>query len=815
MIFFRKGWRLLVLVTLAGWLQENPTGIQPVSTVSAASPDQSSPVLQKDIREFVARHCIECHGEKKPKADLALQRYQDEASVIKDQKVWQHVIRMVEAGEMPPSRSPRPSSQEVASFLKSVRGLFERADRNAHADPGQVTVRRLNRVEYNNTIRDLVGVDFNPAKDFPADDIGHGFDNIGEVLSLSSVLLERYLVAAQSIVTRAIVVDPPATPPVKRVGAQQLGPTGPFIPPQRFRSIVSQPNKDAGLLFTPFALNQNFEALPLDPEQEYILRLRAYTKTTGKEPIRIALLGYGKNLKTAESDESLQQLESKTLDGLRPAAILKKFEAKGNSEATAETFEVKVSGRAGMQGVAVALFPPGAGSVTLAVEFLEWEGPLDPRPPTHRRLLACSPDKPRREQTREVLARFASRAYRRPVHSDELERLVRLVEAAETRGEKWEAGIQLAMQAVLVSPKFLFRIELDDPPDTPHPRPLDEYQLASRLSYFLWSSMPDEELFELAAKKQLVRNLEPQVRRMLQDSKAQALVDNFAMQWLQLRRLETVTPDTKRFPTFDEKLRSAMLQETKLFFAAIMREDRSILDLIDADFTFLNERLAKHYGIVDTNGKPIQGDQFQRIPLDGGERGGILTQASVLTTTSSPTRTSPVKRGRWILEQILGMPPPEPPADVPELAEDTKAAASGSLRQRLEQHRKNPVCASCHARMDPLGFALENFDAIGAFRTRDGKFPIDSSVTLPTGESFQGASELKVILKKKKDLFSRCLIEHMMTYALGRGLESYDQRAIDRISEALAANDYRFSVLVTGIVTSEPFRLRRGKDQDQ
>jgi hypothetical protein len=319
--------------------------------------------------------------------------------------------------------------------------------------------------------------------------------------------------------------------------------------------------------------------------------------------------------------------------------------------------------------------------------------------------------------------------------------------------------------------------------------------------------MPDEELTSLAARKQLSSNLEAQVRRMLKDPKAQALIENFAVQWLQLRNLQTITPDPKLFPTFDDRLRAAMLKETELFFGAIVREDRSILDLIDADFTFVNGRLARHYGIDG-----VYGDEFRRVSLAGKPRGGLLTQASILTVTSNPTRTSPVKRGKWVLEQILGTPPPPPPPNVPELATDEKAQLKGSLRQRMEQHRVNPNCAVCHTNMDALGFAFENFDAVGAFRTKDGTFPIDPSGTLPDGKSFQGPAELKTILKGKKELFSRCLTEKMLTYALGRGVESYDRPTVEAITAALAKNGYRFSSLVLEIVKSEPFRLRRGKD---
>jgi hypothetical protein len=337
--------------------------------------------------------------------------------------------------------------------------------------------------------------------------------------------------------------------------------------------------------------------------------------------------------------------------------------------------------------------------------------------------------------------------------------------------------------------------------------------------------MPDDTLFDLAAKKELTANLDAQVRSMLRDPKARSLVDGFALQWLQLRRLKLVAPDPKLFPDFNDKLRSAMQSETELFVEAVFREDRSVLDLIDADFTFVNEALARHYGLADTNGnrigqkptrppgEPIYGQNFRRVAVGDSGRGGLLTQASILTVTSNPTRTSPVKRGRWVLEQLLGTPPPPPPPDVPELAEDPKAVLSGSLRQRMEQHRAKASCAVCHARMDPLGFAFENFDAVGAYRTKDGDFPIDPAGVLPDGRSFEGPADLKAILKEKKDLFSRCLAEKLLTYALGRGLEYYDRPAVDRIVEAAGREGYKFSTLVIEIARSEPFRLRRGKDE--
>ncbi|HJT78216.1 MAG TPA: DUF1592 domain-containing protein, partial [Gemmataceae bacterium] len=614
---------------------------------------------------FLAKHCVACHGPKKKKAGLALNIYHDEASVLKDRKRWQDVLHMVQSGEMPPSGRKRPAPAEVEAFVAAVHGVFDRADRIARHDPGHVTIRRLNRVEYRNTVHDLTGIDFDPAEDFPADDVGYGFDNIGDVLSLSPILLERYLAAAEAVVQRAVLTAPPP-PPTRRVAAQFLRPQT-FERGVRFRALYARHDT----VFTEHKLTD---------AGEYILRVRGGATPDGKEPARFALVADGKEVKTIE---------------VRDKGKAPRF----------GTYEAHVHLGPGTHRVAVTMLsnfkepdrppdrthrPPG-----VFVGAVDLEGPLGWLPEGHRRIMACTPGKPPREQAREILSRFASRAYRRPATPDEVEHLLRLFDDSQARGEPFAAGIQLALEAVLVSPKFLFRVELDDRPDSAGPHPIDEYQLASRLSYFLWSTMPDDELTGLAARHQLTPNLEAQVRRMLRDPRSDALVQNFALQWLQLRNLKTVAPDPKLFPEFDDKLRAAMFEETELFFTAVMREDRSILDLIDADFTFLNGRLARHYGIPG-----VYGDKFRRVKLKDGLRGGLLTQASVLTVTSNPTRTSPVKRGKFVLEQILNTPPPPPPPDVPAL-EDQKEL-KGTLRQVMEQHRANAVCASCHQRMDPI-----------------------------------------------------------------------------------------------------------------
>jgi mono/diheme cytochrome c family protein len=740
---------------------------------SQAAP--TAPSFDKAGVSFLQMNCVACHNAKKKKAGVSFDSIKTSADLIKNRKVVEKVLRVLRAGEMPPKGKPRPSVADLEAFVASVQGTLAHHDLTAPPDPGRVTIRRLNRTEYNNTIRDLVGVDFNPAEDFPSDDVGHGFDNIGDVLTLPPVLLERYLAAAESIMERAIAVNPPK-PPDRWMSSTYLEPAQPKQ--FKFRPL----DKRGNMLHTPYKLGM---------EGEYVWRARVWAKLTDKEPVKVAVLNGTKELK--------------------------RFEVTA-AEKTPTEIEVKTTLTAGEHRFFVKLLNP-SGERNLHVQWFHLRGPSDTRPLTHRKLLATT-GKTEVEKTREVLGRFASRAYRRPATKEEIDRLVAFTEKARKRGDSWEASMQLSMQAVLVSPKFLFRPETDNRPvKGDKPVPLDEYQLASRLSYFLWSSMPDDELLALAGKKQLRANLDAQVKRMLKDAKSQALTENFALQWLQLRRLKTHTPDPKLFPKFDEALRSAMLKETELFFDAIVKEDRSVLELIDAKFTFINDRLSWHYGITDTNGstwgkkakvpgKPISGRQFVRVSLqDGDPRGGLLTQASVLTVTSNPTRTSPVKRGRWVLEQILGTPPPPPPPDVPEL--DEKKVLTGSLRQQMEQHRKNPTCAACHAKMDPLGFAFENFDAVGAYRGKEGKTPIDASGELPDGKKFKGPAELKAILKAKKDLVARNLAEKLLVYALGRGLEHYDRRAVDAIVAAMAKNEYRFSTLVAEITKSLPFTHRR------
>jgi hypothetical protein len=742
------------------------------------------------VLPLLAKYCTTCHGQSKPKAGLNLAAFQDESSARSNRKAWARVREYIEGGLMPPDDRPQPSREEVGRLTRWIKSALTADDCGRTFDPGRVTIRRLNRAEYNNTIRDLIGINFRPADDFPSDDVGYGFDNIGDVLSMPPILMEKYLAAAETISEEAIVGAQSAKGLVKTWNSETIG-----------SDAGGSPRGDGTLILTSeseIAVNYQFPR-----NATYVIRVRACGDQAGPEPVRMAVRIDGKDLKR--------------FDVSAPSG---KF----------QDFVVRQSLRGGPRRVSVAFLndyynpghpDPKQRDRNLIVESLEVEGPLhstgDPLPESHRRIIFTNPkakdDIPRAAHA--ILERFASRAFRRPVGESELAKLMKLVDLATQQGDRFERGIQLAVQAVLISPQFLFRVELDSrgmptKVQTGNETPIQligDFELASRLSYFLWSSTPDDELWRAAVDGSLrsADTLEKQVRRMLRDPKAQALVDNFAGQWLQLRNLRSLNPDRTRFPNFDDKLREAMIRETELFFRAVMRGDSSILEFLDSDFTYVNERLARHYGIPG-----IKGDQFRRVTLKGRERGGLVTQASILTVTSNPTRTSPVKRGRWVLEQLLGTPPPPPPPNVPVLTDDAKTLTAATLRLRMEQHRAKASCAVCHSKLDPLGFGLENFDAVGTWRDQDSGVPVDSSGTLPSGESFRGPKELRGMLKAHTPDFARCLTEKLLTYALGRGLEEYDRCAVEQIVKSLESSRYRFSVLVLGIVKSDPFQKRRG-----
>ncbi|HJT32660.1 MAG TPA: DUF1592 domain-containing protein [Pirellulales bacterium] len=770
---------LLLLVSVAS-ADEQPTGNQ--RTAEHAAQAARDKTYRDQVQPLLAKYCIACHGGGEPEADVAFDKLVEPAAAIGQKDAWLKAREYLRSELMPPKGEQQPTPAERKAMIAWIEAQFLGVDCSLARDPGRVTIRRLNRTEYNNTIRDLLGVDFHPADDFPADDVGYGFDHIGDVLSMPPILLEKYLAAAEEIVERAIYVHTPDKTPRQTFVAAKIGHNSGSPHGEKGCWGLSS----TGEVYT----DVNFAA-----KGEYILRGRAFGDQAGDELPKMAFRLDGKDVFVAD------------------------VAAKSGDPAT---YETKVTVEPGQKRFALAFIndfyqpdnpDPHNRDRNLAIEWLEVQGPLDARPPalpeSHQKIIFCQPTGDNvRQCIDKILERFVTRAYRRPARPQEVERLAKFVERAMAEGDSFERGIQLAVEAVLVSPHFLFRIESGrrggrDGNNDPV-QPINDFQLATRLSYFLWSTMPDDELFRDAAAGTLRNNLPAQANRMLRDAKSRALVDNFCMQWLEIRRLKTLTPDTKRFPGFDDELREAMLTETKLFFASIIDEDRSVLDLLDADYTFLNERLARHYGILR-----VTGPEFRRVQLTDRDRGGVLTQASVLTVTSNPTRTSPVKRGKWVLEQLLGAPPPPPPPGAGELKDDEQVALTGSVRQRTEQHRANPACASCHALMDPLGFGLENFDAVGAWRDRDGAFFVDASGELTDGSKFKGPKELKAILRAKKDDFARCFTEKMLTYALGRGLEPYDKCAVDDIVAALAKDGYKFSMLIQQIVASDPFQKRR------
>ena len=654
MNILRQNQILWVAVALAGC--GRPAAV-PAPVPAAPAP---APTFAADVAPVLARDCLGCHDAANPAGKLALDAFADDPADPKHRATWARVADALHTGAMPPLGEPSPDAGERARLVAWLATVA--ADGPEKAAPARV--RRLNRAEYDNTTRDLLGVDLRLAEGFPADDVGHGFDNNGDVQATPTILVERYLDAAETLVDRAFE-DPDA------------------------RRRLLEPGPDS----YPFAF-------------------RRFTPPSRSGPV--------KRVNT------------------RPAAV--------------------------------------------------------------------DPELLRQQRVYDTLRAFADRAFRRPATHDELSRLLGVVLAAEKDGEAAESALKLGLRAALASPRFLFRVEgTDDAETTGPPSPENDFALASRLSYFLWSSTPDDALLRLAARAELRRGsvLRAQALRMLRDGRARALADNFGGQWLRVRSLRAFAPDPSLFPGFDEPLRAAMLEEASRFFAAVVAEDQSVLKFLDADFTFVNERLARHYGLDG-----VSGERFRRVSLAGTPRGGVLTMAAVLAATSNPTRTSPVTRGKWVLDALLGAPTPPPPAGVEALKDDHGGGdgAPASLRSRLERHRADPACASCHARMDPLGFALENFDATGAWRDRDEAAPVDASGVLPGGRAFRGPGGLKAVLLSRPDAFARALTEKALAYALGRAPTRAERPEIDRVVAALAADGYRFSTLVLGVVESAPFR---------
>jgi len=726
---------------------------------------------------FMESYCIECHSGDSAEAGLDLEKFRSwEEVTTTGRKKWSSVLDMLVTGSMPPKDCDQPGGEELQRVLKWVQDALSTVDCDGPVNPGRETIRRLNRIEYENTIRDLVGVQYKATESFPADDVGYGFDNIGDVLSTSPLLFEKFYQAADEIASHAIVTD-----------KSQLIPRS-ELPLAQFK--LKYGNASGRQLMFPSNNTGRYE-LEVEPGT-YTVAIYAHASQSGDEPAKMGVrLGDKENRTFTVNNESPSEhpmeIKMRVPRGKLPleVAFINDHYDPGNPN-------------------------PNRRDRNLFINRIELRGPdtdLDNRyPESHKKIVFVRPGQEgldEKQAAQQVIARFASRAFRRPVTKGEMERLMILYAMAKQDGLNYEGALREVVVGILCSPHFLFKVE-EMPEGSDGTQPLSDYQVATRLSYFLWSTMPDEELLQQAWKGTLRQNLDVQVARMLADPKAKQLTENFAGQWLEMRKLEIVQPDRKRFGSFNRQLAADMRTETEMFFQSVIDEDHSVLDLLEADYTFLNQRLAGHYGIGS-----VKGDHFRRVELADGRRGGILTQASVLTVTSNPTRTSPVKRGKWILDNVLGTPPPEAPADVPTLESQKKL--TGSLREQMKQHRENAACASCHARMDPIGFALENYDAIGRWRTKDAGFAIDASGEMPGGRKFDGAAGLKrLLLEEKKDEFIHNLISKTMTYALGRGVEYYDECAIQAVKIEMEQSDYRFSSMIRAIVHSEPFQKRGG-----
>ena len=727
--------------------------------------------FQQDVAPFLAKYCTDCHDAESAKGHLDLESFKDDTRFFRDQRVWREVVNQVVSGEMPPpKKKTRPTPAEIEGLQTSIHKLLASAIAKSKTDPGDVTIRRLNRVEYNQTIRDLCYLDGNFSADFPADDTGYGFDNIGDVLTFSPVHLERFLSVGEAIAAKAM--------PDQRAALDGTGLAMIEMLPRGKRDGQQRYFDPAPTLTGPMEASR-------DGDYVISVNLRS-TGAPGDPPPKVAFLVDGREVGTYQ------------------------FKSTKKSEVA----EAKVTLTGGVHEFTLKWLNPPAKITgharTLSGLRLRLLGPADTRTELQRRLAVTFGTKTGPARAQAIAHVFVSRAFRRPATTAEINRYAQVFLEAEKAKGSWEAGAQAMIAVVLASPKFIFRSEQDEQPTAADAHPISEFALASRLSYFLWGSMPDDELFQLAFAKKLSANLESQARRLLKDPRSRYLTEGFGLQWLQLRQLSTVSPDPGMFPAFNDAVRVSMMKETELFFAEIVREDRSVLDLIDADFTYVDRNLAAFYGLKADFPRERGSPPFVRVTLPPGERGGILTHASILTATSNPTRTSPVKRGKWIMEQILGSPPPPAPPSVPTLEGQQ---LQGNLRQRMEQHRKDPACASCHTRMDAIGFAFEKFDAVGQVRASDEGQAIDPSGKLPDGRAFSGAGELKKILRADREKIVRNLGSKLLTFGLGRGLDYYDGPAVDKITTSALQSEARFSALIMGVVMSDPFRLRRGTSQ--
>jgi len=797
--------RSLVIVlgvcTAALVLYPAPQQPAPQST-QPAPPATLSPTSE---RALLDKYCVTCHNEKLKTAGLMLDKA-DVEHVGDGAETWEKVVRKIHGGTMPPLGMPRPDQATLDSLASSLEVSLDRA-MISRPEPGRAGMHRLNRAEYQNAVRDLLALKIDVNSLLPADDESNGFDNMADVLRVSPSLLEQYLSASRTVSSLAI-------------GDRGIGPVSQVyqVPPNLAQAehIEGLPLGTRGGIL----IHQNF---PLDGDYEFsVFLMRSIVGyMTGLEyphqfeitvdGVRIFLSHVGGEEDNKMMDTNLG-LAGNTIDArLRvrvpvkagPHEIGVAFIAKNHSESVEP-----------LQPFTRNLDLQDMNGIPL-IDHVQVTGPFAATgsgdTPSRRRIFVCRPSNESDELpcARKIISTVARRAYRRPVNDADLEILLSFYQKGRNKGS-FDGGIETALRLILSDPKFLYRIESDPVSAAPGTiNRISDLELASRLSFFLWSSIPDDELLTVAVQGKLKDPvvLQQQVKRMLADTKAEALVTNFASEWLFLRNLQSVNPAGEDFPNFDENLRQAFRTETEMFVGSVMREDRDVMDLLTANYTFVNERLAQHYGIPN-----IYGSQFRRITVTDDARRGLLGQGSILTVTSYPTRTSPVLRGKWILENILGTPPPAPPPNVPALKENDEGGKITTVRERLEEHRKNPACATCHRVMDPLGFSLDNFDAIGQWRSKEAGLPIDASGQLADGTKVNGVVDLRRALLLHPERFVGTLTEKLMTYALGRGLEYYDMPVVRSIARDAERNDYRFSSIVMGIVKSTPFQMRRARD---
>ncbi|MBM3763296.1 MAG: DUF1592 domain-containing protein [Acidobacteria bacterium] len=764
------------------------------------------------VFNFTRKNCLGCHTGEKAAGEVDLSAFKDPKAFDEERSLWERIATKIRRGEMPPAPIPQPPAKDRNAVLHALDAEFHRQDKLAIPDPGRVTARRLNKTEYNNTLRDLLGVDIQPAESFPNDEAAYGFDNIADALTMPPVLVEKYLYAAERALRTAIY------------GPEKLKPAALHFPsPVRIPVLPKDLfNYDKTGLSTHHATHV-LHRFAVDGEYSFRLVLNGH-RPQGSDPVTPALFIDGKLIQSwTEDGEDLEgriveaRTQVKAGEHLVSASYLNVYEGLppkygGPKPSTPQDLPTLSSPTGKLTERDIELLRKYGTKlktdraevrVDNRYESIDIGGPFtQSSAPTRKLIYTCT------QQTTPcataIIGNFTRRAFRRPVTTAETTKYLNLFQLARKQGDSFDEGILTALQGVLVAPNFLYRIEENRQPlKGKNYASITDHELATRLSYFLWSSMPDEPLFRAASSGTLRQPavFKAQISRMLKDAKSRALVENFAGQWLQFKNIDVMKPDVDKFPDFDEGLRYAMRQETSLFLENLIRQDGSVLEVLNAKHTYLNERLARFYGIPG-----VTGHEFRRVDMTNSKRGGgVLAHASVLTTTSYSTRTSPVVRGKWILENLVHAPPPAPPPSVPPL-EEAKGDSAVSLRQQMEAHRKNPACASCHARMDPLGFGLENFDGIGKWRDLDGKAKIDPSGEMPGNHKFAGPEELKQLLLQDRHDYLKGLTEKLLIYALGRGLERHDKPVVNTIA---AKDKYKFSELIEEIANSLPFQMRR------